>query len=265
MPALVAAVAEAHDLASLRPDDLDVRGPRQQFPLAVIAGSLALVLRSGTRLQRVADVLSLHWKWSGLNVLSAGYYSVRLWLLRLGLYQLSRPKVLAGDWMWIVNHTMMIGGAEVRIIVGLRQSAWNAQDRVLDHEDVDVIDLVPVTESNGEVVPGSCRRPWPRPGFHGRSSATAEAICTRGSSDFARSIRATAWLYNVKHKTACILEAGAGSRRLLAGVLGEGPSLQAAGVAHSAGRLAQARGGRLNRGRPLSGEELNGCWRPWTV
>jgi len=30
----------------------------------------------------------------------ASYYSVRLWLLRLGLYQLTRPKTHADDWMW---------------------------------------------------------------------------------------------------------------------------------------------------------------------
>ena len=64
------------------------------------------MLRTGTRLQRVADVLAMHWNWSGLDVSAASYYAVRLWLMRLGLYQLSRPKVRADDWMWIMDHTM---------------------------------------------------------------------------------------------------------------------------------------------------------------
>ena len=118
----------------------------------MVAGSLALVLRTGTRLQRVADVLAMHWNWCGLDVAAASYYSVRLWLLRLGLYQLNRPKVQADDWMWIVDHTMQLGERKCLIIVGIRQSAWDAEDRVLGHEDVELIDLVPVTESNGKVV-----------------------------------------------------------------------------------------------------------------
>jgi hypothetical protein len=205
-PVPAAAEAEARDLASLRPDDLEVRVPRQQFPLAVIAGSLALVLRSGTRLQRVADVLSLHWKWSGLNVLSAGYYSVRLWLLRLGLYQLSRPKVRADDWMWIVDHTMMMGERKCLIIVGVRQSAWNAQDRVLDHEDVDVIDLVPVTESNGEVVYRQLQAAVAKTGVPRAIVSDGGSDLHKGIERFRQKHRATAWLYDVKHKTACLLK-----------------------------------------------------------
>lgn len=208
MPRTIPAAAEGgtRDLALLLPDDLDVRVPRQQFPLAVIAGSLALVLRAGTRLQRVAEVLSLHWKWSGLNVLAASYYSVRLWLLRLGLYQLNRPKTRADDWMWIVDHTMMMGERKCLIIVGIRQSAWNAEDRVLDHEDVDLIDLVPVTESNGKVVYRQLQAAVAKTGV-------PRAIISDGGSDLHNGIerfqhvhRGAAWLYDIKHKTACLLK-----------------------------------------------------------
>jgi hypothetical protein len=55
-------------LASLRPDDLAVPIARHQFPLGVAAGGLALLLYAGTRLQRVAAVLAMHWNWSGLDV-----------------------------------------------------------------------------------------------------------------------------------------------------------------------------------------------------
>jgi hypothetical protein len=193
-------------LASLRPDDLEVPIARQQFPLGVVAGSLALVLRAATRLQRVAAVLAMHWDWSGLDVRAASYYSVRLWLLRLGLYQLNRPKTHADDWMWIVDHTMQLGERKCLILVGIRQSAWDPADRVLSHEDVELIDLVPVTESNGQVV------------YQQLEAATAttgvpRAIVSDGGSDlhcgidqFREAHPTTAWLYDIKHKTACLLK-----------------------------------------------------------
>ena len=121
-----APVADARDLASVRPDDLDIPIARHQYPLGVVAGSLALVLRAGVRLRRVAAVLAMHWRWCNLDVRIASYYSARLWLLRLGLYQLSRPKIQADDWIWIADHTMQLGERKCLILVGLRQSNWDA-------------------------------------------------------------------------------------------------------------------------------------------
>ena len=105
-------------MALVRPDDLDRPIARHQFPLGVVAGCLALVLRAGTRLRRVAAVLAMHWRWCNHDVRSASYYSVRLWLLRLGLYQLTRPKIQADDWIWIVDHTMQLGERKCLILVG---------------------------------------------------------------------------------------------------------------------------------------------------
>lgn len=190
----------------LRPDDLEVRVPRQQFPLAVIAGSLALVLRTGTRLQRVADVLAMHWKWSGLDVSGASYYSVRLWLMRLGLHQLRRPKVRAEDWMWIMDHTMQLGERKCLIVVGIRQSAWNAQQRVLGHEDVQLIDLVPVTESNGDVVYRQLKAAAAKTGDPRAIVSDGGPDLHAGVEAFRTAHPATAWLYDIKHKTACLLK-----------------------------------------------------------
>ena len=202
----MAAEVESRDLTSLGPDDLEVRVPRQQFPLAVIGGSLALVLRTGTRLQRVADVLAMHWSWSGLDVSAASYYSVRLWLMRLGLYQLSRTKVRAEDWMWIVDHTMQLGERKCLIVVGIRQSAWNAQQRVLGHEDVELIDLVPVTESNGKVVYRQLKTAAATTGVPRAIISDAGSDIHAGVERFRQAHPATAWLYDIKHKTACLLK-----------------------------------------------------------
>lgn len=190
----------------MRPDDLEVRIARQQFPLAVVAGSLALVLRAATRLARVAAVLALHWNWSGLDVRAASYYSVRLWLLRLGLYQLNRPKTRADDWMWIMDHTMQLGQRKCLILVAVRQSAWDAADRVLRHEDMELIDLVPVTESNGEVVYEQLEAATAKTGIPRAIVSDNGSDLHRGIALFRQAHPATAWLYDIKHKTACLLK-----------------------------------------------------------
>ena len=82
----------------------------------------------------------------------------QMWLLRLGLYMLSRPKELAGDWVWIIDHTIQIGPLKCLIVVGVRLSAWEAkradpdQSSALAHQDLSVWLIKPMTHSNGEAV-----------------------------------------------------------------------------------------------------------------
>jgi hypothetical protein len=190
----------------VRPGDLDVPLARHQFPLGVVAGSLELVLRAGTRLKRVAAVLAMHRRWCGLDLRIASYYSVRLWLLRLGLFQLSRPKIQADDWIWIADHTMQLGEWKCLILVGLRQSTWNAENRVLSPEDVEPIDLVPVTESNGEVVFRQLEAAVAKTGVPRAIVSDDGRDLHGGIERFRRAHPTTAWLYDIKHKTACLLK-----------------------------------------------------------
>jgi hypothetical protein len=180
--------------------------PRHQFPLGVVAGSLALVLRAATRLKRVAEVLTLNWRWWADGGSVGTYYSVRLWLLRLGLHQLNRPKELADDWMWIIDHTMQLGERKCLIIVGLRQSAWNADDRCLSHEDVQLIDLVPVTESTGEVVYRQLEAATAKTGVPRAIVSDDGRDLHKGINQFREAHPNTAWMYDIKHKTACLLK-----------------------------------------------------------
>lgn len=164
------------------------------------------MIQAGTPLQRVSAVLKMSWSWCEVSVQAASYYAVRLWFLRVGLYQLQRPKEQADDWIWIIDHTVVLGQRKCLIILGIRQSSWNPENRVLGHEDVELIDLVPVRESNGKIVYRQLKAAAAKTGV-------PRAIVSDGGSDlhsgidrFRRSHRQTAWLYDIKHKTAALLK-----------------------------------------------------------
>jgi hypothetical protein len=149
----------------------------------------------------------MSWGWVGIDASVASYYSVRLWLLRLGLYQLNRPKEQADDWMWIVDHTLQLGESRCLIIVGIRQAAWDhLESRVLRHEDVDVIDLQPVRESNGKVVYRQLQAAVAQTGTPRAIISDEGSDLHRGIALFRRKHPGTTWLYDVKHKTACLLK-----------------------------------------------------------
>lgn len=85
------------------------------------------------------------------------------WFLRLGLYELQRPKEQADDWVWMIDHTIQTGNGKCFLVVGVRLSVWEAkrwavlaQDPqaafALEHQDLSLFDLDLMESSNGRVV-----------------------------------------------------------------------------------------------------------------
>ena len=195
------------ELSTVCVEDLDTPVPRQQFSLGAIAGCLASVLCAGMPLQRVPAAQEMQGSWCGVPMAAASYYSVRLWLLRLGLYQLSRAKQQADDWMWIIDHTLQLGDRKCLVIVGLRQSAWEqAESRVLSHEDVELIDLQPVIQSNGKVVYQQLKAAAAKTGVPRAIISDKGSDLHCGIDLFRHRHRGTVWMYDIKHKTACLLK-----------------------------------------------------------
>jgi len=106
----------------------------------------------------------------------------------------------------MADHTLQMGDYKCLIIVGIRQSAWNAEDRVLSHEEVDLIDLQPVKESNGEVVYRQLKAATAKTGVPRAIVSDQGSDLHSGIERFRKGHRGTAWMYDIKHKTACLLK-----------------------------------------------------------
>jgi hypothetical protein len=87
----------------------------------------------------------------------------QFWLLRLGLYELTRPKQQANDWVWIIDHTIQTGNGKCFLVVGVRLSAWNTKrlaalknapqaSFALQHQDLTVFEIERMDSSTGEAV-----------------------------------------------------------------------------------------------------------------
>lgn len=85
------------------------------------------------------------------------------WVLRLGLYELNRPKEQASDWVWMIDHTVQSGKGKCFLVVGVRLQAWElkraeAKDQdndelaTLDQQDLSVWMIQRVDNSTGEAV-----------------------------------------------------------------------------------------------------------------
>jgi hypothetical protein len=87
----------------------------------------------------------------------------QFWLLRLGLYELKRPKEPADDWVWLIDNTIQTGNGKCLLVVGVRLSQWNAKrlaalekdpeaSFALAHQDLSVFDIELMESSNGSAV-----------------------------------------------------------------------------------------------------------------
>lgn len=87
----------------------------------------------------------------------------QFWLLRMGLFELQRPKEPADDWVWLIDHTIQTGHGKCFVVFAVRVSRWKqkiadalAIDRdasvSLEHQDLSVWMIERINSSNGVVV-----------------------------------------------------------------------------------------------------------------
>ena len=199
--------AEARAWSCPARTDLALRAAGHQYSVGVISTCLALVLDCHNSLRGAEAVVELFSHLLDGVGRAPSYVSVRRWLLRVGLYDLTRSKQQADDWIWIVDHTMQIGERKCLIIVGIRQSAWEAaEDRRLKHGDVELIDLQPVVTSTGEVVARQLQEAAKKTGVPREIVSDNGRDLRRGLDLFCQQHRSTRWLYDIKHNTASLLK-----------------------------------------------------------
>lgn len=133
------------------------------------------------------------------------WYTGRLWLMRLGYYKLHRPKTQAEDWIWIVDHSVQIGVEKCLMILGIRLKDL-PQDRALTYQDVEPIDLVPVKESNGNIVYAQLEEAVKKTGVPREIISDHGSDLLSGINHFLEKHLLTCSIYDIKHKTASILK-----------------------------------------------------------
>jgi hypothetical protein len=127
-----------------------------------------------------------------------------MWMLRLGLYELTRSRRKADDWVWILDHTVQLGPHKALAIVGVRLGRW--KQKPLQHEDVAVLDIAPMLRSTGEAVEARLAAVAKKTGVPRAIVCDGGTDLRRGIADFRKTRPGIACLYDVKHKMALLLQ-----------------------------------------------------------
>lgn len=123
------------------------------FPLTVILFVVRAVLESATSLRAACSVCGISGQmFSSMGDAELSHTTAQNMVLRIGLYELTRSKERADDWIWLVDHTINGGTTKCLIVLGIRRSQYAMLNRPLEHRDMQMLALTPVEQSNGAIV-----------------------------------------------------------------------------------------------------------------
>lgn len=107
----------------------------------------AISLRAASRVCNIIDHCD-----GGLGLDAPCQTTIQNHILRLGLYQIQRVDQHRDDWIWLMDHMINAGSTKCLIVLGMTLESYRKLNGPLSHHDLDVIAVMPVETSNGEVV-----------------------------------------------------------------------------------------------------------------
>jgi hypothetical protein len=129
---------------------------------------------------------------------------VRSWLLRLGCYALLGP-LPAGDWVWLIDHTVQIGAGKLLVIAGC-PLADVPRDRPLRQSDVHLVHLSLMEHSTHETVAAELEQAAQRTGNPRQIAADQGSDLEGGVRLFQRQHVGIAHVHDLAHQAANVLK-----------------------------------------------------------
>jgi len=139
-------------------DAFDEHVPHHAHSMGQMLLYLRLVLHSVLGFRGAASALEVFSPLFPTDELPVSPNGGQMWLLRLGLYELTRAKEQADDWIWILDHTIQVGKAKCFVVTGVRITVLDTKrleqnsTGALTHQDLSVWQIELVEKSDGPTV-----------------------------------------------------------------------------------------------------------------
>lgn len=181
------------------------------FPLSLIMLGVAFVAVAAISMRGSSAVLRLLAADGGQQASVPSFWTIRLWLQKIGLFKLNRPKPRAKDWAWMADHTMQIGAEKCFLVIGIRLADLPPRGQCLRHEDMEPLGLIPMKRSNGKTVVTELNKLAQRTGVPRQIVADEGSDLRAGIALFRQKHPETLHTYDIRHKAACLLKRSLGN------------------------------------------------------
>jgi hypothetical protein len=168
---------------------------------------LKLVLQAGSSLRGATAAMTLLVQEQFASFAVPSFSAIRSWLLRVGLYALTKPlQHRTRGWVWLVDHTIQIGTLKILVILGCPLDRVPFGERALQLADLQLVALVPMEHSTGAAVDNELDVAVERTGVPAQIVADQGSDLKKGISDFCNWEIRTAYVPDVAHYGATLLE-----------------------------------------------------------
>jgi len=120
------------------------------YPIYIIQIAIQLYIYSLTSLRGCEKTFEIFSRIFKTPVPS--FDSIRMWVYRLGLYELQRKHEFRSDWIFILDHTIELGKVKCLVILGIPATRLEDIGYSLKHEDVEVLDIEIMERSTGDMI-----------------------------------------------------------------------------------------------------------------
>ncbi len=179
----------------------EARPVGHHFAVSVMAVALNLVLQASTSLRAAAKCFGIFQQRE-----QPSFWTIRNWVLRLGLYELRRTKCPAADWVFIVDATIAIGQHKALVILGVRLSQMEVRGFNLGHQDVTTLGLCLLTRCDGPAVQAEVAAAARAVGVPRLVVSDGGADVKKGVALFQAEHPEVDWNYDLTHRLARLLE-----------------------------------------------------------
>lgn len=178
--------------------------PRQhQYRTELIACSLILFTEANLSFRAIANVLRITRATEGGD--SPSFHTIRLWILRFGLYQLQRERPRREDWVYVMDHSVSVDSLKCFIILAVPLSKMKADGFNVRHCDMELMDLQLMDYSNAQ-------RVLERLTLTSARNGCPVQIVSDGGSDLKKAVAlfrqahpSTRWVYDITHRLALLV------------------------------------------------------------
>ncbi len=122
-------------------------------PLRIIIWSVRLILFGASAFRTAAKNLEISFDTMPelRKYVAPSFTTIKRWLQKVGYYKLKRAKVVASDWMILIDASIQMGVQKCVLVLGCRKADL-PKDRALKLEDLEVLDLRVVSNLNANVI-----------------------------------------------------------------------------------------------------------------
>lgn len=132
---------------------------------------------------------------------------IQNWVMRLGLYNLKKPKEKRDDWVYILDHTIEFGQKKCLLILGITLEKFRKNKHKITHQDVEVLGIDIETKADSLSVKESLKKCAKKTGVPIQIISDHGSNLWKGINDYiAFSCRKIIQTYDVTHQASIILK-----------------------------------------------------------